>query len=126
MYKIKDGRLKPKPVGTFGKAKKPYKGKNRNRKGSVSDSDKSFLSWLQSSSYGCMVCGRHDGIEWHHVKLNSCSKKDHTKLIPLCGIEHHRVGTVLSAHGTPKKFRETYSIEYQEDYALSIFNEYLS
>jgi len=109
--------------------KKPYCGKNKNRKGSkkvssLSMNDKKYLSWLQTTSYACFACGGDNGIEWHHVKRDSTDKKNHTRLIPLCGVECHRLGTVLSAHGTPKKFRETFSMEFQNEYADRIYSEY--
>jgi len=134
-YKIPQGRLRPKKEATFGK--KPFKGKAKNRKGSLKSSfltspvkkrvlkiDRDYLSWLQNSSYACMVCGGFVGIEWHHVKRDSTDKKDHTRLIPLCGVECHRLGTELSAHGTPRKFRAVYPIEIQRKYAAEIYGDY--
>lgn len=139
--KINDGRIKPKREATFGK--KPYAGKDRNRKGSklktnrlkpvysaknkslISDEDREYLEWLQSSAYPCLVCGGFNGIEWHHVKEFSFNKKNHERLIPLCGVEHHRLGQILSAHGTPKKWRETYSIQMQNEAADKIYQDYL-
>lgn len=120
----KSNRLKPKKVSTFGK--KPFKGKSKNRKGrkKVTDEDKKYLSYLQTTDYPCMVCGKHYGIEWHHVKRDSTDKKDNTRLIPLCGVEHHRLGLTLSAHGTPKKFRDTFSIKFQLQYAKEIHDEF--
>jgi len=138
--KIKANRIKPKLEKTFG-AKKPFAGKNKNRTGSlksapinfvsknkcVSPGDKEYLNWLDAnrSNYGCFVCGRTFCNEWHHVKLNSSDKKDHTKLIALCGEEHHRLGQTLSAHGTPKKWRETYSMELQLEVADKIYQDYI-
>ncbi len=45
-------------------------------------------------------------------------------VIPLCGVEHHRLGTELSAHGTPKKFREVFPVQSQRNYATILYNEY--
>lgn len=149
MYEIKSGRIKPKCESTFGKAKKPFKGKNRNRKGSKKDSmfnhdrikpkpsmknnneisaeDQSYLEWLTNEAiYPCFVCGCFNGIEWHHVKEFSTDNKNHTRLIPLCGAEHHRFGTELSPHGTPKKWRETYSLKVQLEHAAKIHEYYLA
>lgn len=128
-FKIKSNRIKV-----------PYCGKNKNRSGSLKSSvmnfvsknkrasaeDKLYLNWLHEQNYGCFVCGGHNGIEWHHVKLHSSDKKDHTKLIPLCGVEHHRLGQTLSAHGTPKKWREAYSMEKQNEVADKIYADYLA
>jgi len=142
-YKVPHGRLNPKKESTFGK--KPYKGKEKNRKGSLKSSysssrikpkyssknkklitlsDKKYLEWLQATEYSCMICGKHNGIEWHHVKEYSTDVKNHKRLIPLCGVEHHRLGTVLSAHGTPKKFRDTFSMEFQNQFADEIYSDY--
>ena len=141
MYKIKSGRLKPKKEATFGK--KPYTGKNRNRTGrtikserikpvydgsnesGVSLEDREYLSWLQLQAYPCFVCGGFNGIEWHHIKLYSSDKKNHKRLIPLCGVEHHRTGQTLSAHGTPKKWRETFSMQVQYAAADKIYADYV-
>ena len=140
--KINDGRLNPKKEKTFG-VKKPFKGLDKNRKGNkkatrlkpkysaknkklFTAEDGLYLEWLQSTSYHCLVCGGSNGIEWHHVKRDSADKKNHSRLIPLCGVEHHRLGTKLSAHGTPKKFREAYPVEVQLEVAKSIYEDYLS
>jgi hypothetical protein len=142
--KIKSNRLKEKPVSTFG-VKKPFAGKDKNRSGSkkecvkserikkkysaknkklITAEDKKYLEWLQFQSFCCFVCGVGSGIEMHHVKKHSVDKKDHTKLIPLC-IEHHRLGSVLSAHGTPVKFMASYSFGLQCEAASVIYKDYL-
>lgn len=132
------GRIKPKKEKTFG-VKKPFSGKNKNRSGNLksapmnfvsknkraSAEDKEYLEWLHNQDYPCFVCGCYNGIEWHHVKLYSSDTKDHSKLIPLCGAEHHRLGQTLSAHGTPKKWRTTYSMELQLEAAGKIYQDYL-
>jgi len=139
--KVMDGRLKPKKESTFGK--KPFKGKQKNRTGNkkvtvarikpkpsaknvkkLSSEDEAYLEYLQELDAVCFVCGKKNGIEWHHVKLYSSDKKNHKRLIPLCGVEHHRLGMELSAHGTPKKWRETYSMDEQNAYADEIYNKY--
>ena len=144
MYEIKSGRIKPKKEPMFGK--KPYKGKNKNRTGrtvkterikevyngsnkpKINDDDKAYLEWLdtQRENYGCFVCGRTCCNEWHHIKLYSTDSKNHKRLIALCGEEHHRLGQELSAHGTPKKWRETYSMEEQNEFADKIYADYLA
>lgn len=110
--KIKSNRIKPK-----------YNGKNKKK---ITTEDKKYLEWLQSQSYKCFVCGKtnpNDPIEWHHVKLHSTDKKNHKRLIPLCWM-HHRLSSELSAHGTPKKFRELYPIVIQNNKADEIYAEY--
>jgi hypothetical protein len=137
MYNVKDGRLKPKKISMFGKKRTKLKSKsdeNKNRlrdkptsknKKSISNEDKEYLEWLQTQSYCCFVCGERNGIEWHHVKLNSSDKKNHKRLIPLCGVEHHRLGNI-SPHGNPKRWREHFSMRLQENYADNIYETYLN
>jgi len=86
--------------------------------------DMEYLQWLQDQPYKCFACGKQNGIEWHHVKLNSVDKKNHKRLIPLCGVEHHRLGE-LSPHGNPRKWREKFSMKIQNDFADKIYQEYL-
>jgi len=140
--KIVVGRIKPKRESTFG-VKKPFKGTCKNRKGNLkvnssrlkpkynaknkkkfTFADARYMGYLQSLNEVCFCCGEQNGIEWHHVKLYSTDDKDHTRLIPLCGVKCHRLGVVLSAHGTPKKWRETFSMEAQLDYAAKIYENY--
>ena len=109
MYSIKHhNRLRPKP--------------SQKNKRKITDDEQDYLEWLQCRNSGCMVCNSGH-IEYHHVKKNSTDKKDHKRLIPLC-IEHHK-GTELSPHGTPKLFKEVFSIEYQQEVADAMYNEYL-
>jgi len=86
--------------------------------------DGEYLTWLHYQQYPCFVCGKQNGIEWHHVKRDSTDKKDHKRLIPLCGNEHHRNGK-LSPHGNPSLWRETFSMDLQNGYADSIYQDYL-
>ena len=108
--KFNHGRIKPK-----------YSSKN---KSSITAHEKEYLEYLQHIDEECLVCGCN-GIEWHHVKRDSTDKKNHTRLIPLCPM-HHRLSNELSAHGTPKKFREIYSMEIQNEVAETYYNEYIS
>ncbi len=136
--KPNNGSFGKKPTkGDFGKKpSKPLVTKKKLSKKSTkslaNSEEREYLSWLKSeasSEFSCFVCGKiksDDRIEWHHVKLDSSSKKNHKRLIPLCGHEHHRLGTVMSPHGTPKKFREQYPIEVQNGRADEIYNYYLS
>ena len=106
---IKANRIKPK-----------YNGKNKKK---TTDEDKEYLEWLQHQNYKCFVCGKQNGIEFHHIKEYSTDKKNHKRLIPLCGVEHHRLGE-LSPHGNPKRWRETFSIELQNNFADEIYQYY--
>jgi len=118
-------RLNPKKDGTFG-TKKPFKGKNKNRKGNtkITKEDLDYLNWLHNvNSFSCLVCNNHI-VEWHHVKRDSTCRKNHKRLIPLCQ-KHHTVSLDFSAHGTPKKWRETYSMGFQNDLADMIYRKYL-
>ena len=108
---IKANRIKPK-----------YSGKNKPK---ITNEDKEYLAWLQLQDYNCFCCGKQNGIEYHHVKENSSDRKDHTLLIPLCGVECHRLGQTLSAHGTPKKWREVFPIHKQKLAAAKIYADYL-
>ncbi len=87
--------------------------------------DKAYLKWLHEVKRPhCFVCGKRNGIELHHVKDGSSDVKNDHMVIPLCGVEHHRLGTELSAHGTPKKFREVFPVQSQRNYAKILYNEY--
>ncbi len=144
--KIKDGRIKPKKESTF--AKKPFKGKDKNRKGSKKKTDGlgceivvgrvkpkfsaknvhivdtvglKFLRVLKGMDLPCFVCGKHGSIELHHIKEASGDTKNHRRVLPLCGDTCHRLGLELSAHGTPKKFREIFPMEMQYKFADKLF-----
>ena len=86
-----------------------------------------YLAWLHEVKQPeCFACGKTNGIELHHIKEASSDKKDDRLVIPLCGVECHRLGSVLSAHGTPKKFRDTFPLDMQKEYAMALYEEYLS
>jgi len=108
--KINHNRLRPKP--------------SMKNKKKITQDDKDYLEWLQNQNYVCFVCGKQNGIEWHHVKEYSTDKKNHKRLIPLCGIDHHRLGD-LSPHGNPKRWRETFDMVLQNDFADEIYDEYI-
>ena len=65
----------------------------------------------------CFCCGEYGSIELHHIKECSSDKKIHSEVLPLCGDKCHRLGTELSAHGTPRKFREVFPLEVQRNFA---------
>ena len=118
---------KAKKVSTFGKKKSCLKKKSK--KSLLTKEEQDYLTWLQGRENSvCFVCGKrnfNDDLEWHHVKNSSSDKKNHFRLIPLCGHLHHRNGE-LSPHGSPKKWRETFSLEVQLIYAAEIHLEYLN
>jgi len=92
----------------------------------ITNEDKEYLQWLQELYYPrCYVCYTQANIEFHHVKKHSSDRKNHKLLIPLC-LEHHRNSKELSAHRTPKKFRELYPIEEQKEKANKIYKEYIN
>lgn len=118
---------KVKKVSTFGKKKSCLKKKSK--KSLLTKEEQDYLTWLQSRENSvCFVCGKrnfNDDIEWHHVKKSSSDKKNHFRLIPLCGHLHHRNGD-LSPHGNAKRWRETFSLEVQLTYAVEIHLEYIN
>jgi len=109
--KITDKRLRPKP--------------SQKNKSKITQSDKDYLEWVKNQDLACFSCGDYGSIELHHVRENSCSCRSHTLVIPLCGEKCHRLGTELSAHNTPKRFRLVYPIEVQIDFANDLHNMYL-
>ena len=117
---------KAKKVSTFGKKKSCLKKKSK--KSLLTKEEQDYLTWLQGRENSvCFVCGKrnfNDDLEWHHVKNSSSDKKNHFRLIPLCGSKHHRNGE-LSPHGGARKFRETFTYEEQLFYAAKIHLEYL-
>ena len=117
---------KVKKVSTFGKKKSCLKKKSK--KSLLTKDEQDYLTWLQGRENSvCFVCGRRnfsDDLEWHHVKQTSSDKKNHFRLIPLCGHLHHRNGD-LSPHGNAKKWKATFSLQVQMEYATDIYEEYL-
>lgn len=95
------------------------------KKQKITQEERDYLQWLQLETFSCVVCGTANMIEMHHVKEHSIDKKDHKRLIPLC-VEHHRLSNELSAHGTPRKFKELYPVEFQNELADKIYLLYKS
>jgi hypothetical protein len=120
---LKSNRLKPKKVSTFGKC--PMKGRIKKTavKNRATTDELEYLTWFSIKDLECFACGTLKGVKGHHIKENSCDKKQHFKILPLCEIHH--TGTELSPHGTPKKFRQTYPMKVQNDYADKIRVKYL-
>lgn len=118
-------RIKPKPS---------MKNKDTKvMKKSVAVSDPDFILWLHEvKKPKCFCCGREyyfegiqDHSEVHHIKEASTDHKNDREVLMLCGVSCHRLGTELSAHGTPKKFREKFPIKEQKIYSLTLYLEYL-
>ena len=87
--------------------------------------DFKFMKWLiEEHQPRCFACGGFCGIELHHVKRVSSDPKDDHCVIPLCGDSCHRLGNIMSAHGTPVKFRTEYPIEIQKKFADSLYQIY--
>lgn len=89
----------------------------------ITQEESEYLDYLSSIRFKtrCFVCGVF-GVEWHHVKFKSSDRKNHKSLIPLCFLHHH--GTEISPHGTPTKWRETYTMEEQEETARMYYRVY--
>ena len=85
--------------------------------------DKAFLSWMHSQGFGCIVCGNPQ-IELHHVKEHSSEVKNDHEVLPLCEF-HHKYSDYISPHGSPKKWREVYPIEFQKQMAKVYYERYL-
>lgn len=121
--KVSRGNFGKKPSsGSFGKEQSIMRVKPK-----AKASELSYLAWLhedaQMNTCLCMVCNA-PVQDWHHVKLNSADKKNHKRLIPLC--KAHHVGNILSPHGTPVLWRETYSMSHQNKIADEIHHRYMS
>lgn len=94
--------------------------KNKKR---ITDEEKDFLEWLKNQQLNCFVCGTKNGIELHHVKESSSCRKNHKRVIPLCGVEHHRLGK-YAVHVNKKWFFEKYPIKMQEEFADSLYQDF--
>lgn len=85
--------------------------------------EQEYLNWLQNQvHYRCFVCGDY-WHDMHHVKLHSSDKKVHTELIPLC--TNHHIGTEVSPHGTPSKWRLVFTMKQQRYVANNMFKDFL-
>ncbi len=109
--KVTHKRLKSKP--------------SKKNKKKITDEDKEFLKWAKLQDLPCFACGEYGSIELHHVRENSCSSRSHAEIIPLCGEKCHRLGVELSAHGTPRKFRQVFPASVQKEAAKLLYNRYL-
>ena len=108
--------------GSFGTKK--YSIKKKSVKSLASVEDREYLEYLKGQDLRCFKCGKRDGVELHHIKEYSMQKKNHKEVIPLCGVECHRLGVELSAHGTAKKFREVFALEVQLKFARELYRNY--
>lgn len=98
--------------GDFGKKKTRINKKSK--KSLASNEDREYLQASKEQELSCWVCGcfAHDR---HHVKEFSSDKKNHKQVLPLC--KEHHIGKELSPHGTPRKWREKFPIEFQRQEA---------
>lgn len=80
---------------------------------------KDYLAWFHNQGFGCMVCANPQ-IEAHHVKEHSSDNRDDRYILPLCEY-HHRYSELMSPHGSPKIWRETYPIDVQKSIATKLF-----
>lgn len=86
--------------------------------------DREYLNWVHLQGYGCLICGTHNQIEWHHIKEYSSDKKNHRELLPLCAY-HHRLGTDISAHSNAKAFKAKFPMDLQREIAKKIYEQFL-
>lgn len=87
--------------------------------------DPAYMKWVATDLMPrCFICGGFCGIELHHIKEFSSDKKNDKRVIPLCGESCHRIGKIMSAHGTPVKFRLEYPIKMQVHYADTMYSIY--
>lgn len=110
--------------GIKGQRSKNTFGKKRS---TITKEEQAYLDYVQTIQRPCIRCHKinpQDGIEWHHIKQYSSDKKDHSRLIPLCGNECHKNGKE-SVHGNKKGFFLKFPWEYQVKLADRYFNEYL-
>ena len=125
--KILDGRIKgPKKQGTFGRAKKPFVGKNRNRKGSLKNSfstsavkreplNSNKAVRFPTAKYkqrqddiralgACQVCERFYTLDAPHHVMQGVGTKDDRFMINICIDCHGLIHTI--GYSAVKKNRE--------------------
>lgn len=107
--------------GDFGK-KKSYINK-KSKKSLASKEGREYLQYSKEQELPCWICGKfaHDR---HHPKEFSSDKKVHTQILPLC--KEHHTGNELSPHGTPRKWREKFPIDFQRKEGDRYYQEYLN
>ena len=82
-----------------------------------------YLKWLHEDLQPrCFVCNMRYGIEMHHIKRDSTSKRIDKLILPLCYEHHH--GFDLSPHGSPSLFRTEYPMDEQLKFAEKLYNKY--
>lgn len=85
--------------------------------------DKEYLRWLHEVEQPCcLVCKSYVGVQMHHVKESSSDKRNDNEVIPLC--YNHHLGEEFSVHGTARKFKQEYPLEYQLFVADSLYFKY--
>jgi len=84
-----------------------------------------FLKWLHEVKMpSCYVCGINTGVEIHHIKAHSTDERIDSIVLPLCCFHHH--GSDISPDGTPRKFRDKFSIHKQKEDAKILYMEYIN
>ena len=104
--------------------KRTKKKPSMKNKKKITDDEKEFLEWAKEQDLSCFACGTKNGIELHHVKKSSVYAKNHKRVIPLCGIEHHRLGK-YAVHTNKKWFFDKFPLEMQERFADSLYEDFI-
>lgn len=118
---------KKEKVSTFGKSKNFIK--KRSLKNRTKPNEKKYLNWLQEQDYSCLACDKKNGIEFHHVtdiKRIEGKRRSNNRLIPLCGVECHRLGK-KAIHVMPKEeyYETIVSLEDMLTSAENIYSDFL-
>lgn len=92
-------------------------------KSNATTEEKEYLNWLKEQDLNCFICNKNIGIELHHIKEYSMQKKNHREVIPLCGVECHRLGK-FSIHSNSKWFKSKYPLEMQREFASVLYSKY--
>lgn len=90
--------------------------------------DKEYLHWLHNDRRpACALCGTpyNAGTELHHIRDVMVLGRDDSYVIPLCGVQCHRLGE-SSAHGGTRKFNELLSKDEQMEISESLYYEYIT
>jgi len=82
--------------------------------------NKSYLNWLHSQGFTCMICDNPQ-IEIHHLQHGNRGRADN-QAVTLC-IMHHRIGK-YSAHGFDKKLFDADNLDNMEREADRLFQQF--
>ena len=126
MYKINYGRIKPKRQSTFGRCKKPFAGKSKNRKGNIKKSATKRNPLDLHDFYIHMVKIANDkGCDAHHWMPKSKLKQD--IFLTLVLYDEHREIHADGNGESPMQWAERKgfdvlveeSMDYLEEWAIS-------